>query len=39
MFLPGIVALQVGGKRIRMRNQQIPHKKILHALQESADAS
>lgn len=38
MFLPGIIALQVGGRRIPMRNQKIPHKEILRALQGPADS-
>ena len=38
MFLPGIIALQVGDKQISMRNQKIPHKEILSALQGSADS-
>ena len=39
MFLPGIGVVQVGTKRIPMRNQRIPHKRILIALQQSADTS
>jgi hypothetical protein len=37
MFLPGIIALQVGGKQIPMPNQKIPHKAILAALQGPPD--
>ena len=39
MFLPGIIALQVGGKQIPMLNQKIPHKAILRALQGPPDSS
>jgi hypothetical protein len=38
MVLPGDVGLQTGGKRILMKNQRIPHKKILQALQGPADS-
>jgi len=38
MFLPGIIALQVGSKRIPMPNQKIPHKAILKALQGPPDS-
>lgn len=39
MRLPGVLTLETGGAKIEVRNRRIPHRKILKALQESAEDS
>ncbi len=39
MRLPGVLTLETGGAQIEVRNRRIPHRKILKALQDSAENS